>query len=93
MTWRVVVEVTGGDGAVTRQVISEGERTEAGQAATLGLSLIEGKATLSGLQRVLVTARVDAHGRRGSRRRAIRLPPLPSCGVKAPRFATVSWRL
>ena len=45
MKWRVMVEVTGEDGAVTRHVISGGERTGAGQAATLGLSLSEGKAT------------------------------------------------
>ena len=48
MKWPVMAEVTGEDGAVTRHVISEGERTEVGQAATLGLSLAEGKATLSG---------------------------------------------
>jgi hypothetical protein len=61
MKWRVMVEVTGEDGAVTQHVISEGERTEAGQAATLGLSLSEGKATLAGLPRVLVAAQADAH--------------------------------
>ena len=58
-----MVEVTGEDGAVTQDVISEGERIGAGQAATLGLSLMEGKATLAGLQRVLVTAQADAHCR------------------------------
>ncbi len=67
MKWRVRVEMTGEGGAVTRHVISEGERTEAGQAATLGLSLAESKATLAGLQRVLVTAQIDAHGRRRRR--------------------------
>ncbi len=63
MKWRVMVEVTGEDGAVKQHVISEGERTGAGQAATLGLSLSEGKATLAGLQRVLITAQADAHCR------------------------------
>ena len=63
MKWRVMVEVTGEDGAVTRHVITEGERTGSGQAATLGLSLTEGKETLAGLQRVLVTAQADAHCR------------------------------
>lgn len=59
--------VTGGDGAVTRHFVSEGERTDSGQAAALGLSLGEGKATLAGLQRLLVTAQVDAHCRRRRR--------------------------
>lgn len=63
MKWRVMVEVTGEEGAVTQHVISEGKRTGAGQAATLGLSLSEGKATLAGLQRVLVMAQADAHCR------------------------------
>ena len=67
MKWRVLVEVTGNDGVVTRHVISEGERTEAGQAVTLGLSLAESKATLAGLQRVLVTAQTDAHCHRRRR--------------------------
>ena len=38
MKWRVLVEVTGEDGVVTQHMISEGERTEAGQAETLGLN-------------------------------------------------------
>jgi len=63
MKWRVLVEVAGENGAVTQHVISEGERTGVGLAATLGLSLAEGKATLAGLQRVLVTAQADAHCR------------------------------
>ena len=63
MKWRVMVEVTGEDGAVTQHVISEGERTGAGQAATLGLSLAEGKATLAGLQR---GGSPDLHGCRCS---------------------------
>lgn len=45
MKWRVMVEAMGEDGAVTRHVICEGERTEANQAATLGLSLAEGIVT------------------------------------------------
>ncbi len=77
MKWRVMVEVTGEGGAMTQHVISEGERTGAGQAATLGLSLSEGKATLAGLQRVLVTAQADAHCR--LRRRC------GHCGASRPR--------
>jgi len=67
MKWRVMVEVTGEDSAVKQHMIFEGERTGAGQAATLGLSLAEGKATLAGLQRALVMVQVDAHCR-GCRR-------------------------
>ena len=48
MKWRVMVEVMGEDGAVMRHLISEGERTGAGQAATLGLSLAVDK-VLSGV--------------------------------------------
>lgn len=61
MRWRVLVEVTGEDGVVTQHMISEGERTEAGQAETLGLTLAEGKANLASLQRVLMTVQADAH--------------------------------
>ncbi len=57
-----MVGLTGDVGAATRQAISKGERCAAGQTAMLGLSL-EGKAALAGLQRVLVTAQTDAHGR------------------------------
>ena len=56
MKWRVMVEVTGEDGAVTQPVISAGERSAVGQAVTLGLRLAEGKAPLAGVQRVLATA-------------------------------------
>lgn len=64
MKWRVMVEITGEDGAVMQHVISDDERTGAGdQPATLGLSLVEGKAPLAGLQRVLVTAQADTHCR------------------------------
>ncbi|MCW2239422.1 ISKra4 family transposase [Azospirillum canadense] len=99
MKWRVMMEVTGEDGAVTQHVISEGERTGAGQAATLGLSLAESKATLTGLQRVLVAAQADAHCRRRRRcshcgtsrplkdHRSRRLVSLfGTVAVRAPRF-------
>ena len=39
MKWLVMVELTGEDGAVTQHVISEGERSAARQAPTLGLNL------------------------------------------------------
>jgi len=63
MKWRVMVEVTGEDGTVTQHVTSEGEHSAVGQAATLGLSLAEGKVILAGVQHVLVTAQADAHCR------------------------------
>lgn len=40
-----MVEMTGEDGAVMQHVISARERSPVGQAATLGLSLAEGKGT------------------------------------------------
>jgi len=40
-----MVEVTGEARAVTQHVISEGERTGAGQATTLGLGLSESEIT------------------------------------------------
>lgn len=77
MRWRMVLEVVGADG--TRQVheVGAGERPPAGHgAATLGLGLEEGKATLAGVQRHLVAAQVDEHCR--GRRRCDR------CGAQRP---------
>src|SRR5215217_4423373 len=57
--------------------VSSGERIPTGHtAATLGLSLEEGKAVLAAVQRHLVTAQVDEHCR--SRRRCDR------CGAQRP---------
>ncbi len=83
MRWRVVLEVVGADG--TRQVheVGAGERPPAGHsAATLGLGLEEGKATLAGVQRHLIAAQVEEHCR--SRRRCDR------CGAQRPLHGQLS---
>src|SRR5215212_6280979 len=77
MRWRMVLEVVRADG--TRQVheVGVGGRRPAGHtAATLGLGLEEGKATLAGVQRHLVAAQVEEHCR--GRRRCDR------CGAQRP---------
>jgi hypothetical protein len=77
MQWRIMLEVAGADG--TRQVheIGAGERLPTARAAaTLGLSLEEGKMILAALQRHLVAAQVDEHCR--SRRRC------DKCGAQRP---------
>jgi hypothetical protein len=101
MRWRVMVELTGADGAVRMHEVSAGgSATIEHSPETIGLTLTEGKRTLAGLQRHLVQAQADDHcrGRRrcshcGGERpvkdvRTRRL--LSSFGtveVRAPRFA------
>ena len=71
MRWRIMLELAGPDGTPQRHEVSSGERLPTGHtAATLGLSLEEGKAVLAAVQRHLVTAQVDEHCR--SRRRCDR---------------------
>jgi hypothetical protein len=77
MRWRIMLELAGPDGTPQRHEVSSGERIPTGHtAATLGLSLEEGKAVLAAVQRHLVTAQVDEHCR--SRRRCDR------CGAQRP---------
>jgi hypothetical protein len=77
MRWRVVLELAGADGARQVHEVGAGERPPTGHAAaTLGLSLEQGKAILAALQRHLVTAQVDEHCR--DRRRCDR------CGASRP---------
>src|SRR3954447_16256326 len=77
MRWRIMLELAGPDGTPQRHEVSLGERLPTGHtAATLGLSLEEGKAVLAAVQRHLVTAQVDEHCR--SRRRCDR------CGAQRP---------
>ena len=72
-----MLELAGPDGTPQRHEVSSGERLPTGHtAATLGLSLEEGKAVLAAVQRHLVTAQVDEHCR--SRRRCDR------CGAQRP---------
>lgn len=62
MRWRVMVELTGSDGCVSEAILAVGERVGPGQtAATLGLTLTEGKAIVAALQQVVVRAQVSEH--------------------------------
>src|SRR5215218_9228787 len=64
MKWRIMLELAGADGTPQLHEIGTGERSPAGHtAATLGLSLEEGKAILTALQRHLVTAEVEEYCR------------------------------
>src|SRR4051794_30461579 len=77
MRWRIMLELAGPDGPPQRHEVSSGERLPTGRtAATLGLSLEEGKAVLAAVQRHLVTVQVDEHCH--SRRRCDR------CGAQRP---------
>lgn len=77
MKWRVMVELTGVDGAVRVHEVSAGgsAMTEYSPEA-IGLTLAEGKRTLAGLQRHLVQAQTEDY-RRGRRR-------CPRCGSQRP---------
>jgi hypothetical protein len=77
MRWRIMLELAGPDGTPKLHQVGTGERSGAGHtAATLDLSLEEGKAVLAALQRHLVAAQADEHCR--SRRRCAR------CGAQRP---------
>jgi len=77
MKWRVMVELSGANGAIELQEVSVGASTLAGcSAETLGLTAAEGKKTLAGLQSHLVQAQTEEHCR--NRRRCQR------CGAQRP---------
>ena len=64
MRWRVMLELAGPDGTPQRYEAGSGEHIPNGHtAATIGLSLEEGKAVLAAVQRHLVTAQVEEHCR------------------------------
>ena len=64
MQWRIMLELAGPDGTPQMHEVGAGERSPTGHAAaTLGLSLAEGKVILAALQRSLVAAQVDEHCR------------------------------
>jgi hypothetical protein len=100
MKWRVMVELTGSDGIVRSQEVSAGgTNTAECSAATVGLTLTDGKRTLAGLQDHLVQAQAEEYcGQRrlcshcGSQRplkdvRARRLlSTFGTVEVRAPRF-------
>src|SRR6202790_2617351 len=100
MKWRVMVELTGNDGTVrSHEVGAGGTNTAECSAATVGLTLADGKRTLAGLQDHLVRAQAEEYCRQrrlcshcGSRRpfkdvRARRLMSVfGTVEVRAPRF-------
>jgi hypothetical protein len=57
MKWRVMVELTAGDGTVcTHEIDSGGSNTAECSATTVGLTLADGKRILAALQHDLVRA-------------------------------------
>ena len=56
MKWRVVMELTGADGAVRVHEIGNGAAVDEHSPWTVGLTLAEGKLVLAGLQHHLVRA-------------------------------------
>jgi hypothetical protein len=68
MKWRVMVELIGSDGTVRSHEVSAGGTNAAEcSAVTVGLTLVDGKRTLAGLQDHLITgrngrSRTPAHG-------------------------------
>ena len=77
MQWRVVVELSGAAGAIRVHEVHTGGSTMPGcSASALGLSLVEAKAILAGLQRHLVQAQTEEHCQ--ARRRC------PRCGGQRP---------
>src|SRR5271155_1912069 len=64
MKWRVMVELTGSDGVIRSQEVSAGgSNASECSAATVGLTLADGKRTLAGLQDHLVRAQADEYCR------------------------------
>jgi hypothetical protein len=64
MKWRVMVELTESDGTVrTHEVSTGGSDTAECSAATVGLTLADGKRALAGLQHHLVRAQVEEYCR------------------------------
>jgi hypothetical protein len=64
MKWRVIVELTGSDGTVrSHEVGVGGSNTAECSAATVGLTLADGKRTLAGLQDHLVRAQTEEYCR------------------------------
>ncbi len=67
MKWWIMLEVAGPDGTLQMHEVGAGERSPTGHtAATLGLSLEEGKAILAAVQRHLVAAQVRSTAAAGA---------------------------
>ena len=67
MKWRVMMEVTGADGAVRAHEIGGGAAVDEYSPRSIGLTLAEGKLLLAGLQQHLVHAQTEDHCRRRRR--------------------------
>ena len=77
MKWRVMLELTGSDGAVhTHEVSKGGTNTAECSSGTVGLTLSDGKRTLAELQDCLVRAQTEEYC--GQRRRC------SHCGTRRP---------
>jgi hypothetical protein len=64
MKWRVMVELIGGDGTIrTHEISTGGSNTAECSAATVGLTLADGKRILAALQNDLVRAQAEDHCR------------------------------
>ena len=64
MKWRVMVELAGSDGTVlTHEISTGGSNTAECSAATVGLTLADGKRTLAGLEDHLVRAQAEEYCR------------------------------
>jgi hypothetical protein len=64
MKWRVMVGLAGSDGTVvTHEISTGGSNTAECSAATVGLSLADGKRTLAGLEDHLVRAQAEEYCR------------------------------
>ena len=81
MKWRVMVELIGGDGSVcTHEIGSGGTNTAECSAATVGLTLADGKQILAALQHDLIRAQAEEHCRQ---RRVCSLPANGRLGMSA----------
>lgn len=74
MRWRVMVELTGVDGAVRTHEVSAGGVTAIEESSTaIGLTLENGKRTLAGLQDHLVRAQTEEYCRAAGAARVVGL--------------------
>ena len=81
MKWRVMMEVTGADGAVRAHEIGGGAAVDEYSPRSIGLTLAEGKLLLARWQQHLVHAQTEDHCRRRRRchRFGVRWPVKDKC--------------
>ena len=86
MKWRVMVELTGSDGTVrTHEISTGGSNTAECSAATVGLTLADGKRILAGLQHHLVQAQAEDYCRQR------RVCSIVGCNGRLRMFARGGW--